>query len=146
MVDPHTSGTEKLGIQVCSFKGDNFLCEDAALFKLPLSYSVVVSGSESALVYRLKTSEALEIWPPECQNELKVKCLDKYLYFYERILQVESVLSAKPYRGGDSIAIRPNTVAASNAHAIEAAKKVERHTQNIYPQATQKLMNVFKNK
>lgn len=66
VVDPHTSGTEKLGIQVCSFKGDNFLCEDAALFKLPLSYSVVVSGSENALVFRIKTSEALEIWPPEC--------------------------------------------------------------------------------
>ena len=32
VVDPQTSGTEKLGIVVCSIKGENFLCEDAALF------------------------------------------------------------------------------------------------------------------
>ena len=97
-----------------------------------MSYSPVANSLEGVLVYRISTADALDIWPLECQNELKLKILDKYLYFYERLLQVESVLSNKIYNGGN-IMIRPNTMAHSNAHALEAAKKVERHTQQIYP-------------
>ncbi len=56
-----------------------------------------------------------------------MRVLDKYLYFYERLLSVEAVLSDKIYKGGELMA-RPNTRAHSNAHALEAAKKVEKHT------------------
>ena len=101
MVDPHTSGSEKLGVQVCSLKGENFLCEDAALFNHPLSYTPVVSSHEDLITYRISSADALEIWPVECQNELKLRILDKYMYFYERLLKVEAVLSDKIYKAGD---------------------------------------------
>ena len=50
------------------------------------------------------------------------------MYFYERLLKVEAVLSDKLYRGGDLLQARPNTVSHHNAHAVEAARKVEQHT------------------
>jgi hypothetical protein len=62
-------------------RGETLLCEDSALFNLPLSYSVVVSSSE-LLVYQIPTKETLDIWPIECQNEVKVKILEKYSLFY----------------------------------------------------------------
>ena len=127
VVDPQTSGTEKLGIAVCKIKGENFLCEDAALFRHSLSYTPVVASHEGIVVYRISTKEAMEVWPLECQNELKLRILDKYMYFYERLLKVEAVLSDKLYKAGE-VQARPNTIAHSNAHAVEAARKVEKHT------------------
>jgi hypothetical protein len=53
------------------------------------------------VAYRISTADAFEIWPLECQNELKLRILDKYMYFYERLLKVEAVLSDKVYKGGD---------------------------------------------
>lgn len=88
----------------------------------------------------------MEIWPPECQNEVKIKILDKYKYFYERLLQIESSLSDKMYKAGSDLVVNPTHVALSNATALEAAKRVENHTQNIYPGATQKIRDVFKTK
>jgi len=66
VVDPHTSGTEKLGVAVCKIKGENFLCEDGALFNQTLSYTPVVTSHEDVVAYRILTAEALEIWPVEC--------------------------------------------------------------------------------
>jgi len=88
----------------------------------------------------------LDIWPSECQNEVKIKILDKYKYFYERLLQIESSLSDKMYKAGSDLVVNPTHVALSNATALEAAKRVENHTQNIYPGATQKIRDVFKAK
>lgn len=63
VADPHGCGMEQHGVVIGSVRGETFLCEDAALFGLPLSYTAVSAG---ALVYRLSTAEALEIWPTEC--------------------------------------------------------------------------------
>jgi hypothetical protein len=52
-------------------------------------------------VYRISTKEAMDVWPLECQNELKLRILDKYMYFYERLLKVEAVLSDKLYKAGE---------------------------------------------
>jgi hypothetical protein len=54
-MDPHAAGTEKLGVVISEMKGQNFLCEDSALFNLPLSYTAVVSSPEGLLVYRIST-------------------------------------------------------------------------------------------
>lgn len=85
------------------------VCEDAGLFNLHLSYSVIADSPE-LLVYRIPTVEALENWPQECQNEIKLKVLEKYNWFYERLLTIESSLSDKPYKGG-FIRTIPNSVA-----------------------------------
>jgi hypothetical protein len=50
------------------------------------------------------------------------------------------------YKGGTEIVTIPTTVAITNATALEAAKRVENHTLNIYPGATQKIRDVFKSK
>lgn len=81
-------------------KGETLLCEDSGLFNLPLSYSVVAGRDSGVLVYRISNIEAMEIWPTECQNEIKLKVMEKYFIFYERLLTIESSLSNKPYRGG----------------------------------------------
>lgn len=109
-----------------------------------LSYSVVASSAE-VLVYRIPTEEAVFSWPTECQNEVKLKVLEKYHWFYERLLQIESQLSDKIYRGGH-LQVLPNTMAIDNARTLEAARKVEKHTTNNYPQATQPIKNALKNK
>ena len=70
--------SDSMGVHVGAMKGETFLCEDAALFNIPLSYSAVVTSQEGCVVYRISTSEALDIWPIECQNELKLKVLEKY--------------------------------------------------------------------
>ena len=62
------------------------------------------------MVYRISTAEALDIWPMECQNEIKMKVLEKYHWFYERLLTIESVLSDKTYQAGN-LMILPTTVA-----------------------------------
>lgn len=74
-----------------------------------------------------------------------MKVLEKYNWFYERLLTIESSLSDKPYKGG-FIRTIPNSVAQENARIIEAARKVDRHTTNNYPQATQPIKNALKSK
>jgi hypothetical protein len=37
-------------------KGETFLCEDAGLFALPLSYTPVVSSPSGAILYRISVS------------------------------------------------------------------------------------------
>ena len=126
IVDPVTSGTERLGIKIGAMKGETFICEDSGLYNLPLSYSAV-AGSEGVLVYKISVAEALNIWPVECQNEVKIDILGKYQWFYERLLEIESALSDKTYKGGN-LTIIPSTIAKNNALALEAARKVENHT------------------
>jgi hypothetical protein len=123
-------------------RGETLLCEDSALFNLPLSYSVVVSSSE-LLVYQIPIKETLDIWPLECQNEVKVKILEKYSLFYERLLEIESHLSNKSYSGG-ALQVLPNTISKENASILDAARKVERHTAKNYPKATQIIKNNLK--
>ena len=83
-------------------------------------------------MYQIPTTEALTIWPIECQNEVKLKVLEKYRWFYERLLEVEALLSDKPYRAG-SIQIDPAPYAIENARSLEIAKQVENHTTKNYP-------------
>jgi hypothetical protein len=78
-------------------KGETFLCEDAGLFGLPLSYSAVAASPEGVIVYKVLLSQVFEIWPIECQNEVKLRVLDKYKWFYKRVLTIESNLSDKTY-------------------------------------------------
>jgi hypothetical protein len=66
VVDPHTSGTDKLGVAVCKIKGENFLCEDGALFNQPLSYTPIVTSHDGLVAYRISTADAMEVWPLEC--------------------------------------------------------------------------------
>jgi hypothetical protein len=82
----------------------------------------------------------LETWPIECQNDLKLKILAKYKWYYERLLQIESAIADKPYRGGD-IEVLPPDVSHHNARTMEAAKKVEMHTKQIYSTAGDVLKN-----
>ena len=70
--------------------GENFLCEDSGLFNVPLSYTAI--AKTDALVYRIASSDMLNIWPKECTNELKIRVLEKYKWFYERLLRVEDLL------------------------------------------------------
>ena len=69
---------------------------------------MVAASPEGVLMYQISTKEALEIWPIECQNEVKLKVFEKYQWFYERLLKIESMLSGKPYHGG-SISVVPNS-------------------------------------
>ena len=84
-MDPQASGTESLGVQVGTVNGETLICEDAGLFNLNLSYSVIAASTE-VLVYRSPTEEANLSWPTECQNEVKMRVLDKYRWFYERLM------------------------------------------------------------
>lgn len=31
----------------------------------------------------------LNMWPKECINELKIKVMEKYKWFYERLIKIE---------------------------------------------------------
>jgi len=66
VMDPSHSGNEKLGLQLGVMRGQTLICEDAGLFQLPLSYSVVAASPEGVLMYQIPTAEALAIWPSEC--------------------------------------------------------------------------------
>lgn len=70
--------------------GENFLCEDSGLFDITLSYSAV--AKTDVIVYRISSVDMLAIWPRECINELKIKVLEKYKWFYDRLIKVEEHL------------------------------------------------------
>jgi hypothetical protein len=88
--NPKMSGEEQYGIEMGIVKGENFLCEDSGLFDIPLSYSAI--ARTDVIVFRIGTSEMLNTWPRECINELKVKVLEKYKWFYDRLVLVEEQL------------------------------------------------------
>jgi hypothetical protein len=46
-------------------RGETLVCEDAGLFNIDLSYTVIADSPE-VLVYRIAADEALENWPLEC--------------------------------------------------------------------------------
>ena len=83
---------EKLGVEMGVIRGENFLCEDSGLFDIPLSYSVVAKSPE-VIVYRIKSLEMQALWPRECITEMKILVLEKYKWFYDRLLQLEIQLS-----------------------------------------------------
>lgn len=95
--------------------GENFLCEDSGLFNVPLSYTAI--AKTDALVYRIASSDMLNIWPKECTNELKIRVLEKYKWFYERLLRVEDLLMNNKH----------------NNKLIMRAQEIETHTLNNYP-------------
>ena len=43
--------------------------------------------------YSISTKDAFAVWPVECQNELKLQTLEKYSWFYERLLRIEELLT-----------------------------------------------------
>ena len=66
------------------------ICEDSALFNLPLSYSVVAVNE--VIAYKISVKEVYQRFPSECIYELKINILPKYKWFYERLVKVEEFL------------------------------------------------------
>lgn len=114
VADPHQSGSEKIGVQVGTMKGESFICEDAALFGHTMSYTAI-AGAGGITVYQISAQEALQLWPNECQNDIKLRVLDKYRWFHERLLKIESTLTDRVYKGGDSLRVAPISIAKDNA-------------------------------
>ena len=60
------------------------------MFSVPLSYTAV--AKTNVIVYRISSQEMLQTWPKECINELKIKVLEKYRWFYDRLIKIEEYL------------------------------------------------------
>lgn len=88
--NPNTSGDDEFGLEIGIVRGENFLCEDSGLFNIPLSYSVV--AKTDVIVYRIQSSQMMQYWPKEFINELKIRVLEKYKWFYERLFAIENHL------------------------------------------------------
>lgn len=113
--DPRLCGDEKLGLEVGVISGETFLCEDSGLFNMTLSYTAVAKSD--VIVYRIAVHEMLNLWPKECINELKIRVMEKYRWFYERLIKIEELLIGNK----------------TNRNLLSGAKQIERHTKNNYP-------------
>ena len=113
--NPKATGEEDLGLEVGIIRGETILGEDSGLFNIPLSYTAVAKSD--VLVYRITSQNLLSTWPKECINEMKVKVLDKYKLYYERLIKIESYL----------------TQDKKNAHLISGSQQIEKHTIKNYP-------------
>ncbi|CDW91288.1 UNKNOWN [Stylonychia lemnae] len=117
---------EHLGIELGIVTGENFLCEDSGLFNLPLSYSAV--AKTDVIVYRISSQEMLQTWPKECINEMKIKVLEKYRWFYDRLIKIEEYLLENQ----------------KNFNLLQGAKDINRHIFNNYPQGSEQARDQLK--
>ena len=114
--DPRLCGEEKLGLEVGVVCGETFLCEDSGLFDMTLSYTAV--AKTDVIVYRISVHEMLSSWPKECLNDMKIKVMEKYRWFYERLIKIEELLIGNK----------------ANRSLLSGATEIEKHTKLNYPQ------------
>ena len=76
-----------------SIQKESLVAEAALCFHHEMAYSVVCGGNcrtSTTLVYRIKCSEASQIWPRETMDELKIGWLEKYKWLYERMQLIDN--------------------------------------------------------
>jgi RNase H-fold protein (predicted Holliday junction resolvase) len=74
MKNPLDAGEQNIGIEISQISNQTIVCEDAVVFRQPLSYSLKTSSRVIAL--RCLASSAYT-WSDEIKNVLKVNSLDK---------------------------------------------------------------------